>query len=289
MLTDWARKIAQGALIAFFVVWVVIGSWQSSHESASQHRTYEPTQTASDQGKQPKPFWEGMDAIAFFTLCLVLVGGVQLRFFYVQLRLIRESLIDAKIAADAAKDGARAARDSADTAKISMVASDRAYVHHNEFRWISHKNIGDGQIFWRIRPRWINSGNTPTRRLRVYVHYEPRDDELPKDYKFVPGKVEFVPTTIAPKGELESGHRDITGADLVAISRGEKHLYVWGTASYRDVFPGTSEHITKFCVYAANVSGDPLRHWHAKSNPLEIMFRTYGWHNCADEDCEGNR
>jgi|SRR5581483_9149365 hypothetical protein len=58
-----------------------------------------------------------------------------------------------------------------------MIASERAYVHLNQIRWISHRSTKDDRIFWRIRPQWINSGNTLTRRLRVYVHYELRDNE----------------------------------------------------------------------------------------------------------------
>jgi hypothetical protein len=60
--------------------------------------------------------------LAAFTLFLVTVGLGQVALFWVQLRLIRESLNDAKIAADAASVGAKAARDSADTSKLSMVS-----------------------------------------------------------------------------------------------------------------------------------------------------------------------
>jgi hypothetical protein len=74
--------------------------------------------------------------------------------------------------------------------------------------------------------------------------------------------------------------------DLVAVSERRKHLYVWGIARYNDVLPKTQEHLTKFCVYASNLSGDPMRPWHAADNPFEIMFVTYHRHNCADEDCE---
>lgn len=60
---------------------------------------------------------------------------------------------------------AKAARDSADIAELSMVAGERAYVHFSGCRWISHGDIHDGHIFWSIRARWINAGNTPTRGL----------------------------------------------------------------------------------------------------------------------------
>src|SRR5690349_16607642 len=60
--------------------------------------------------------WLTKDAAGFFTFLLVVVGLAQVSLFLWQLWLIRETLEDTKIAADAAKVGAQAARDSADTA-----------------------------------------------------------------------------------------------------------------------------------------------------------------------------
>jgi hypothetical protein len=225
-------------------------------------------------------FWLGA-----FTLSLFAAAVGQIALFWVQLRLIRESLTDAKIAADAAKEGAHAARDSTDTAKLSMVASQRAYVHHNGMRWISHRDITDGSTFWRLRPQWINSGNTPTRALHVYVKYELRDTLLPDSFGFVPTEPINAPAMLAPHSIIESGHYNIEAEDLIAIREGKKFLYVWGLAKYRDVFPGTVEHITKFCVYASNITGDPLLQWNNDTNPMEILFPHYQQYNCADEDC----
>ena len=180
-----------------------------------------------------------------------------------------------------------AAVDSTGIAKLSMVASDRAYVHFSGCRWVSHTHIDDSHIFWRIRVRWINGGNTPTRGLKIYGHFDLRDDELPRDYQFAPDqKVKLTQATIAPSGVIESGGWDIKGTDLAAISQGNKHLYVWGRAVYRDVFPETQEHITKFCVVATNLTGDPLKPWDANTNPFDIAFAIYRQHNCADEDCD---
>jgi len=125
--------------------------------------------------------WLTKDAAGLFTFWLAVFAGAQALLFLWQLWLIRESLNDAKIAAEAASEGAKAARESADTAKLAMVSESRAYVYYNGCRWISHRDIGNGHIFWRIRPCWINSGNTPTRQMRVYVHYELLDAELPPD------------------------------------------------------------------------------------------------------------
>jgi hypothetical protein len=280
--------ILNAAFIFGFFYTPAINSSQPSRQSTVNQGTQDrPAKTDKDQQDESFRQWVTHDAAGFFTLWLVIVGVSQLVLFWVQLLFIRESLDDAKIAAGAAKDGAKAAQDSAYIAKLSMVAGDRAYVHFNGCRWVSHSDINDGHIFWRIRPMWINSGNTPTRQLRIYVHYEFRDDELPSDYAFIPDStITVVPTTIAPKSVVESGHRDFHGKNLVAVSEGKKHLYIWGIARYRDVFPDTIEHITKFCVEARTVTGNPLESWTAQLNPVEVMFASYVRHNCADEDCE---
>ena len=54
---------------------------------------------------------------------------------------------------------------------------------------------------------------------------------------------------------------------------------------YRDVFPNTIEHVTKFCVVATNISGNPLEPWDEKTNIFDIVFVTFDRHNCADEEC----
>ena len=167
------------------------------------------------------------------------------------------------------------------TAKAQL----RAYVHYDGCRWLSYRDA-NGKVFWRIRPRWRNGGTTPTRRLRVYVHYELIDHQLPGIYSFTEDpKIVPAPATIPPHGSIESAHCDVTGDDLVAVSKGRKFLYVWGVARYRDVLPDTPEHITKFCIHAASVTNDPRAYWHAETNPVEILFLTYDRHNCADEDC----
>ena len=273
-----------------------------SFVSAASEPIHQPAQATANQAAAEKPIhsqpdegiwdWITHDAVGFFTLWLVIIAGGQLILFLWQLVLIRESLDDAKIAAeaakelaDAAKEGASATRDNVNVARLAMTASDRAYVHHNGFRWISHRNLATGNVFWRIRPRWINSGNTPTRRGNVAVYYELRDAELPPDFLFIQPPTVNYPAVIGPKEIIESAHNDVDGFDLVAIRNGKKFFYIWGIATYRDVFPDTPPRITKFCVFVDAVMGDPLSEWDEKTNNVELKFATYHRHNCADEDC----
>ena len=272
-------------------------------ESDIRKEEYEANEKPGlDRGLTNYTFW-----LAVFTAALFAAAFGQVWLFWWQLRLIRDSLDDAKIAAEAARDGALTAKESADIAKLSMVSGDRAYVHFAGCRWISHlkdKNavaekmdqplrcrwVSDrvdrkAQIFWRVRPIWINSGNTPTRKLHVYVHYELLDAPLDADYQFIPTRDEPWPAMIAPKGQIEGASRDFFGDDLVAVKEGRKHLYVWGIARYQDVFPDTVVRVTKFCVVATNLTGDPTKPWDEKF-PFHIAFVIFNRHNCADEDCD---
>jgi hypothetical protein len=287
---------------------------ENDKPAASDQRGTEPAPTASEQINADearaeaerkryeiyeKSFIErrltsytGWLAIATFVLSIV--AAVQVCLFVWQLSLMRGGIQDAKIAAEAARDGAQAAtdgakasRESAEIARLTMISQDRAYIHHQSYRWISHFNSGTNKYFWRIHPIWINSGNTPPRNLFLFVQYEYGNTPLPKDFGFdVPVDVERTPSTIAPKGTIESSYYDITGDDLIGVRDGEMFLYVWGIARYRDVFPETASRITKFCHFVRTVTGDPLKGWHAETNPVEIVFGHYHQNNCTDEDCE---
>jgi hypothetical protein len=229
--------------------------------------------------------WLSKDAAGFFTFGLVVIGIGQALLFFIQLRYMRQGMTDAATAANAAKDGAHAARDSADVSKLAMIAGERAYVHYSGCRWISHISRIDGSVFWRIRPLWINAGNTPARKMRVYVHYELLDHVLPPDYPFRPDEVPIHEGMIAAKGLIESSPRDIFGHELRDVIDGKKFLYIWGVIRYSDVFPGTPERITKFCVFATNITGDPMVEWNEATNKFDMAFLGYDRNNCIDEDC----
>ena len=79
---------------------------QTTNCQSYQDRAYE--RSKDEQGESFR-HWMMHDAAGFFTFCLVIVGGFQLALFRVQLKFIRESLTDAKVAADAATEAAKAA------------------------------------------------------------------------------------------------------------------------------------------------------------------------------------
>lgn len=186
-----------------------------------------------------------------------------------------------------ARDAVEAARQSVDISRLSMVASDRAYIHYGGCNWISHPDAADGSIFWSIRSLWINNGNTPSRQARAHIRFELLDAPLDPNFAFVLDQADAgFPTLFPPKAVIGTGYYRIEGEDLVAVREGRKHFYIWGVVNYHDVFPDTPRHVTKFCVCATNITGNPLRGFNSQSNAVEIIFAHYHQHNCADEDCD---
>ncbi len=116
----------------------------------------------------------------------------------------------------------RESRRAGNTAEQAMIVSSRAYVHYAGCIWISHRAWQDQHLFWRIRPTWLNSGNTPTRNLVVLVNYQLCDNPLPSDFDYTIAQTgPRVPTGIAPRNKIESWAYDLNGADLRGSRRKE--------------------------------------------------------------------
>lgn len=287
----WLTEYQRGSIFGAILVGVAFAAAFSTIPRSNNQVPYEQSAGKLDSNVAKHPTeeswaeWATADPVAAFTLALVLVAAVQAGLFIWQLGYMRISLQDAKGASESARDSAKALQAGTVISKLSMISGERAYVHFNGCRWISHPDHS-GRIFWRIRPTWFNSGNTPTRNLRIYVHYELLDKPLGAEYKFIQLNSPRKPVTLYPKSGIESQPRDVYGGDLLDVKDGKKYLYVWGVARYNDVFPDTAEHMTKFCVVATNLSGDPLRSWHATDNNFDIAFAGFDKHNCADEECD---
>jgi hypothetical protein len=222
--------------------------------------------------------------LADATMGLIVVAILQATLFFRQLVYMRKGLEDARISANAAKDGALAASESARIAKQSMIAGNRAYVHFNGCDWRSHGHFDDDRLYWRIHPKWINTGNTPTRGLNLVVNFAIVDIPIDDDFAFRADRQDL-PTIIRAHGEVSS-LIEVSADDLEAVQNNKKYLYIWGIAWYRDVFPESPEHITKFCVVATNLTGNPRLPWDDKTNIFDIKWANYHRHYCTDADCD---
>lgn len=182
------------------------------------------------------------------------------------------------------------AREQAKTTQAQL----RAFVHATALGSVYEFDTSTGHYNWRLQPQWTNSGDTPTRRLKIYSACEIRLTPLPPGFDFSTITGTVGSGLLGPKIQLLGGQAPqipapaITPQDLVDVQTGIKHLYVWGWARYNDTFPGTPEHITRFCWYV-RVVGNPFA-FVPGSQPggaggvaFPYVYHMEG--NCADDEC----
>ena len=231
------------------------------------------------------------DPVGFFTFILA-IGTIGLANATVQLIIITQKGIrdQARIGSDSLKMAARAAKTSEEATNISrltMVASNRPYVRHAGIKYLSHRDRVSGRIFWSIRPMWANSGKTPTRLTEMYIGFslveEARTLDNSKYECDGPARTDLIQDNI-----IQHGIYNIFGSDLIDVREGRKFFYVWGYITYKDRFPDTPSYITRFCVQAIRIDGDPEVAYNTESNIVEIHFGSFGPFNCHDEACNIN-
>lgn len=182
------------------------------------------------------------------------------------------------------------AREQTKTTQVQL----RAFVFASGLNEFPETGPNHGEVYWRLRPVWTNSGATPTRGMKLFTDCEIRLSPLPSGFNF------DRPAHPAGSGLLGPNYSNMGGAapipqqpaispnDLVDVQRGVKFIYVWGWVRYRDVFPGTEEHITRFC-WSVSTIGNPLN-CVAGARPnhprrLTFTFTHHNEGNCADEEC----
>jgi hypothetical protein len=121
-------EIFLGALLAIvvFAMGLIVGSSLYPSQT-TQQQSAEKRSNGTGQSQPDESTWHWMthDATGFFTLGLFVVAFFQLGLFYRQLVLIRKSLDEAKIAANASTEAANAATTQADLARSEFIATHR--------------------------------------------------------------------------------------------------------------------------------------------------------------------
>jgi hypothetical protein len=185
----------------------------------------------------------------------------------------------------------REARRGGDAVREATMARERAFVFALGLSGAAELNGDTNRYDWRFRPTWKNSGATPTRNLAMHTECVVRSSPLPAGFNFnyptmqtgnslLPPNAE-VPGEIAPAPPSAA----VSAQDLVDTQQKLKFIYIWGWARYSDVFPGSPQHITRFCWLVTAV-GDPLAS--AAKHPGALSFSTspHVEGNCADEECQ---
>jgi hypothetical protein len=165
--------------------------------------------------------------------------------------------------------GLRAMRRAAESAERNTTAAQRAFVYTSALNWsAAGANL-------KISPIWVNSGTTPARRLRISTNWKASHSELQPTFE---ANYTRAPENLflGPAGKAEIGTLLIPMRDVQAAIEDRLHLYVWGRATYDDMFEGTAPHFFEFC-HRVEVSG-------AAPAQLGVAFTQFGLNNGSDQD-----
>lgn len=139
--------------------------WSSQNLGfAARNSGSDPAANEAKKSRQSEPAWiTSENLLALFTLGLVIVGGIQLRFFFVQLRLIHQTLEPARQAADAAKLNAQAIMDAERAHLFPIIKETNLKDVFKHSEWYGDKKEGSGgpiplpMVTYRLK----NLGKTP--------------------------------------------------------------------------------------------------------------------------------
>jgi hypothetical protein len=256
MPKDLADRIIMFSVIGL-VAWAIIGlpstQWALSPRSPLAYR---PSEQQAAKSAPEGGNWLTKDAAGFFAFGLVVVGIFQLGLFIWQLWLIRESLNDAKTAAEAAKESADATALQAQVARDTLVVMQdtarremRAYVVVNYARLV-HQDNANG---YRFEPRLLllNTGRTPAYDVNYRASADALPFPLPEDFTFPTN--DFPINSNSTLGTAQNFTmnaavpRLFSDEEIEEVKQGvARRIYMWGTATYRDAF--ATNHYTNFCV-----------------------------------------
>jgi hypothetical protein len=136
---------------------------------------------------------------------------------------------------------------------------------------------------YEFRLQWENSGSTVARQFLLHINWDTFLDDIPPNYGFPDrGLKAQHPTFLGPKAKTSTAPFAIDVATIEAVRVHQIRLFVYGWATYHDIFEGTPQHITRFCTELYQIDGDP----YAFQKSCTWNWRSYTRHNCVDEDCE---
>jgi hypothetical protein len=165
--------------------------------------------------------------------------------------------------------GLRAMRTLSQKADRNAMTTQRAFVYISE---LAGNTTGTDV---KISPIWANSGPTPTRRLRISTNWKASHGELRPDFD-----INYVRPPenlfLGPGSKAEFGTIFIPMRDVQAASEQRLHLYVWGRATYEDMFEGTQPHFFEFC-HRVDVAGQT-------PGSIVLSFAQFGLSNGSDAD-----
>jgi hypothetical protein len=203
--------------------------------------------------------WLTKDAAGFFTFALVVVGVLQAALFFVQLKLIRESLAPAKEAADAAKLNAQAVVDAERAYLFVSVGGDVVPVMKKA---VEFDEASSAKFELKISYAFQNHGRTPA-IIREISHGACIAPDLPIERTYSP--IIHLPSHLLATNNATSNipvddTPTITPAIAKSIDDIENTFWFYGTITYDDMF-GWRRTFNFVWHYSAVSDGFTLYSW----------------------------
>jgi hypothetical protein len=202
----------------------------------------EKSKTSPPSKRRSGPNWW----VAVFTVVLAVIAAIQAGLFYWQLGLLKESLIDAKAAADAARDAANAAMQSADIATNSeraWVVTDATF--SSDWPDLMKKGAPDkSKVILKIK----NAGRSPAEleQVEILAFVYPANDDFPNEPVYGDGSkgslgLDLMPGEIIQAGEDRvmicsiQNFEILEDVEIGRLRRRETRLYCYGRLNYKDI------------------------------------------------------
>ncbi len=172
-----------------------------------------------------------------------------------------------------------------DKATETSIASQRAFVSASGP--VIMKDIrGRKWVAVSVYYLWSNSGTTPAKNeaSEWNMSLGPTIPGKGLDFDNLP-QSERLSLVLGPKAGFQLPPVYLSTEDLEMVAEGKKHLFFWGWTTYRDIFSGTSVHLSEFCTDITSATWtmpdhtNPTADWKTTSPPCPV-------HNCYDQDCE---
>jgi hypothetical protein len=262
MLTEYQK----GSIFGAVILGVAFAAAYST--TPNQQLSENPPAQSTPKNHPEETLWDtfSRDPVAIFTCALVLVGGAQVWLFFRQLKFIGDGLVDAKEAADAARDSAKIASESLVLSRKTAAIQLRAYLTIEQAKVIDFGPALTVQVLIK------NAGQTPPNDVTVWgavsIAIFPLDESGRPDPPSTPPETEG---TIGSGSFIHWGSgpdQPVVPEEVAGVKNGQAALYVIGKVSYRDVFG--EARTTDFCyAYGGSRSPDPDGH----------MFQYKSWNN----------
>lgn len=161
--------------------------------------------------------------------------------------------------------------------KEALVVTTRAFVFIEDFTFQITSHVrragSDPEIAeFQVSPKWRNSGDTPTKALKISVAVGTHHGELPENfaYAYDAGAMAYF---IGPKANEWTPPIEVTSQTANSALNLETNLYIWARADYQDVFGAK-----RFTLSCSKIV------FGIREREVEARFILHGPYNRTDED-----